>query len=257
MKTTDNILVLREAESTNSTLMHLAQTNPSLPQLYSVVAMYQTAGRGQRGSRWQVSPERSLTFSFLLRSTGIKASEHFAISELVAYGVLKTLASYLGDEEKALLSVKWPNDVYYKDYKLAGILIEHSITRGEVDYSVVGIGINLNEKEFPEELINPISLRQVTGKYYDLGEVHERLMKRFADMVDGLMLGNYGELHGRYMSHLYRKTGLHPYKDAGGRFWAEIKTVLPSGHLVLMTEQGEERTYAFKEVAFDADESRD
>lgn len=253
MDTTNNMLVLNEAESTNSTLMHLAQTSPSLPQLYCVLAKYQTAGRGQRGSSWVVTPERSLTFSFLLRSGALKASEQYAVSELAAYGLMKTLAQYLPEDLRGQLSVKWPNDIYFGDRKLAGILIEHSITSGIIDYSIIGIGVNVNEKEFSQDLPNPISLRQITGTYYDLSEVHQRLMEQFSTMLEEFLLGEYHKVHTRYMESLYRRTGLHRYHDAQGAFSAEIKDVLPSGHLVLQTEDGQERTYAFKEVTFDAD----
>lgn len=243
-----NPLVVEEALSSNSTLFELAQHDRELPQLYSVIVQRQTAGRGQRGNSWHSEERQSLTFSFLIRSSGLLASEQYAVSELAAYGVMKTLARYLPEEKKSLLSIKWPNDIYYEERKIAGILIEHSITGTHIDYSVVGIGININEESFPEDLPNPISLRQIMGECYDLEAVHARIMKRFGFMIEPFLMGNYSEVHQRCMARLFRRRGLHKYRDANGVFLAEIKDVLPSGQIVLATEEGELRTYTFKEV---------
>ncbi len=245
----ENSLVLNEALSTNSTLLELAQQNKDLPQLYSVIARHQTAGRGQRGNSWSVSPDASLTFSFLIRSAGLLPQEQYAVSELAAYATLKTLAHYMSEEQKGQLTIKWPNDIYYQDKKIAGILIEHSITGKHIDFSVVGIGININEDTFPTELPNPISLKQITGSSFPVEEVHKHLMHFVEGLLPDFMLGHFRETHERYMWHLYCRKGYHTYQDKEGVFKAQIKDVLPSGLLVLLREDGEERSYAFKEVS--------
>lgn len=248
MNWTENSLILDEVVSTNSYLLELARRERDLPQLYSVVARHQTAGRGQRGNTWSVSPGDSLTFSFLLRSTGLVANRQYAVSEFTAYSVFSTLREQLPEGDKQRLSIKWPNDIYIDDRKIAGILIEHSITGKHIDFSVVGIGINVNETAFPSSLPNPISLRQITGRTYKLSELHRGLMQSFAEWLEPLLMGHHNELHERCMSHLYRRRGLHRYRDARGAFLAEVRDVLPSGELVLLSEEGEERVYAFKEV---------
>lgn len=245
----NKILILEQAESTNTLLLERAKANRELPQLYSIVAREQTAGRGQRGSSWEVKAGENLTFSFLIRSAGLLPKDQYAVSEFAAYGVMKTLARYLPEEDKKRLSIKWPNDIYYDNSKIAGILIEHSITGTHIDFSVVGIGINLNETEFPEHLPNPISLKQITGQSYDIEEVHARLMKRFGFMLEPLLLGNFSEVHQRCKSNLYRRHGLHQYQDANGIFWAEVRDLQPTGELVLLTQAGELRSYHFKEVS--------
>lgn len=250
------ILVLEETESTNNILMDLAKVDHSLPQLYSVLTFNQTAGRGQRGNRWFVSPRKNLTYSFFLRLAKIQANQQYVISEYVVGVVLRAVASLLSSEQQRHLSVKWPNDIYYGDYKLAGILIEHSLSGMYVDYSVVGIGLNVNEDSFPKELPNPISLSQITNVEYDILELHQQIMVIAEQRLKSLLQGKYSLIHKDYMSHLYRREGLHHYRDARGDFWASILDVQPSGHLVLRTEEGEERVYSFKEVVFDADESR-
>ncbi len=251
--TSPNLMILDETASTNSYLMQLLDETPTLPQLYSVVAKSQTAGRGQRGNAWVATPGQNLTFSYLLRPSRLKAHSQYVVSELAALSLVKTVARYLSAEAACHLSIKWPNDIYYRDRKLAGILIEHSITGEFIDHSVIGIGLNLNERDFPDDLPNPISLTQITGQTYDPLEVHARLMRRLGFMLEDFMLANYTEVHRDYMERLYRREGMHPYHDSAGAFMAHIEDVLPSGQIVLMRENGEVSTYGFKEVIFDAD----
>ncbi len=254
MKTNDQRLVLPACPSTNTELMQLLrERNETIPSLYSVIALDQTQGRGQRGSSWVSAPGENLTFSFVVRPGLLPASRQYAVCEMAAYGLMKTIARYLNEEQKAKLKIKWPNDIYYDERKIAGVLIEHSITGEYVDYSVVGIGLNLNQTEFPEDLPNPISLKNITGQHYDLEEVHSRLMKRYGFMREPLQLGEYAEVHRQYKLNLWRRTGLHRYHDASGSFLAEIKDVLLSGEIVLEREDGTVSTYAFKGVCFDAD----
>lgn len=251
--TTDRFLFLDEAASTNSYLMEMLQQDRNLPQLFAVVARNQTQGRGQRGNSWYTSAGKNLTFSFLIRNGYIAPQDQYAVSELVAYGLLKTIARYLDEDQAYKLKIKWPNDIYYEDKKIAGILIEHSITGEQIDYSVAGIGLNLNEESFPADIPNPISLKQITGESYDPDEVLRRLMKRYGFMIEEFLLGNYAEVHREYMRRLYRRRGLHPFTDVQGHFLASIKDVLPTGQIVLQREDGTESTYAFKEVQFDAE----
>lgn len=251
--TTDRFLFLDEAASTNSYLMEMLQQDRNLPQLFAVVARNQTQGRGQRGNSWYTSAGKNLTFSFLIRNGYIAPQDQYAVSELVAYGLLKTIARYLQEDQAYKLKIKWPNDIYYEDKKIAGILIEHSITGEQIDYSVAGIGLNLNEESFPADIPNPISLKQITGESYDPDEVLRRLMKRYGFMIEEFLLGNYAEVHREYMRRLYRRRGLHPFTDTQGHFLASIKDVLPTGQIVLQREDGAESTYAFKEIQFDAE----
>lgn len=245
------LIILPEVDSTNRYLLELAGQTPDLPPLYSVLAEQQTAGRGQRGNSWVSDPGQNLTFSYLLRPAKLKAHKQYAVSEYAAYGLLKTIARYLPEAERTRLSIKWPNDIYYDDLKIAGILIEHSITGSFIDYSVVGIGLNLNQTAFPEDVPNAVSLRQITGESYDPLSVHARLMRRYGFMHESFMLASYVEVHREYMQRLYRRRGLHRYSDSEGSFLAEIDDVLQSGQIVLRREDGRLSTYAFKEVRFE------
>lgn len=247
---TNNTLWLDEATSTNTLLLDLARSDSQIPQLYSIVALDQKAGRGQRGNTWCVSPGKNLTFSFLLGPQSLRASEQFALSELASYAVLLLLRHYIDTQQGEYLSIKWPNDIYYRDSKIAGILIEHSITGGDLDYSVVGIGLNINEDAFPTSLPNPISLKQITSRDYDIAEVHTRLMGYVSELLPYLSPNGRVALHERYKSCLYRRDGFYMYRDVEGVFEAELRDVLPSGLLLLRGLDGIERIYAFKEVSY-------
>lgn len=242
-----------QVESTNTYLMQQVASGRTLPQLHTVICREQTAGRGMRGNTWTSRPGDSLTFSFLLRSDLLQGKEQFAVSELAAWAVLRTFAAYMNEEQRTQLRVKWPNDIFYGDRKLAGILIEHSLTGSRVDYSVVGIGMNINDESFPPELPIAISLRMITGRALMPIEVLIRLHSELNALLPDFLLGRYQEVHRQYMKYLYRREGFHPFTDIHGQFRAQIKDVTPEGRLVLQREDSWERAYAFKEVRFDAE----
>lgn len=246
----EGIYLIPEVESTNAYLRDWLQTEPTLAGLTAVMATHQSKGRGQRGNGWHTQAGQNLTYSFLLRTGTISATEQFVISQMVAWGLYKTILRYLPPTLSQHLSIKWPNDMYYQDRKLAGILIEHSITGSVIDYSIVGIGLNLNQTSFPTELPNPISLSQITGMSYEPAEVMTRLMKRYGYLRTDIQLWGNAQLHRLYMSALYRREGLHAYEDKGGQFLAEIVGVDPHGLLRLQLESGELRSYGFKEIKF-------
>lgn len=242
-----------QVESTNTYLMEQIASGRTLPQLHTVLCREQTAGRGMRGNSWTSRPGDSLTFSFLLRSEHLLGKEQFAVSELASWAVLRTFAAFMDEEQQKLLHVKWPNDIFYGDRKLAGILIEHSLTGSRIDYSVVGIGMNINDEAFPPELPIAISLRMITGRSFMPMEVLIRLHRELEELLPDFLLGRYQEAHRHYMKHLYRREGFHLFTDIDGQFRAQIKDVTQEGRLVLQREDSWERAYAFKEVRFDAE----
>ena len=131
------------------------------------------------------------------------------------------------------------------------MLIENSLTGQHIDFTIVGIGLDVNEEEFPKELPNPISMKQITGITYDRKEVLTAFFREFFLLYRALQIGEVDSIEHEYMKHLYRKDNPHWFEDKDGRFKAIIKDVLSTGHLMLETfPDKEERTYAFKEVAF-------
>lgn len=209
-----------------------------------VLARTQSAGRGQRGNSWEAEPGKNLTFSFWFEPEGVAPSAQFVISEAVALAMTNLLDEY-GIETK----VKWPNDIYAGDRKIAGILIENSIMGNRINQCVVGIGLNVNQTDFLSDAPNPVSMSMLTGLTYDLDEMAERagdIMGRYT-----AELKEREKLHAEYLSRLWRGDGIHPYREAASTeiFRAAIEEVEASGHLILRDIEGRRRRYAFKEVS--------
>lgn len=234
-------------ESTN-TLMK--QRGDAVPHAHTIAARTQTAGRGQRGNDWEAEPCRNLTYSQMLRPTGMSASRQFELSMLCSLAILDVLSRHL--PEPGLLSLKWPNDIYYGDRKLGGILMEGCVSGADLESVILGVGINVNQEVFTSDAPNPISVRQITGRDTEL----ESLMQEMANAVEEQMEiyeedPDLDQLHALYTQSLWHRGGMHPYRDTttGERFMASISDVRPNGLLCLHTESGEDRQYEFKAVA--------
>ena len=148
-------------------------------------------------------------------------------------------------------SVKWPNDVYWYDKKVCGMLIESSLDGSDIAHRVVGIGINVNQERFLSDAPNPVSLINITGREHDLMAILKRVCSRIEQLVDALGDDNAREsLHRQYMAALYRNDGnLHPFEDASGhRFMASVAGIDPDGTLTLQHEDGTTHDYLFKQV---------
>lgn len=230
--------------STNAYLKDLLK-GEELPEGTIVVAREQLAGRGQAGNSWESEPGKNLTFSLLLYPDFLPIQDYFLLSEAVALGIKKALDSYLG-----FLSVKWPNDIYYRDKKLAGILIENEIQGRSIVRSVIGIGLNVNQEVFRSQALNPVSMKQITSTEYPLDRLLEDIVTSIHSCYNDLKEGNTKRITQNYHRSLYRRDGFYLYQDKAGEFLARIDSVDPSGYLHLITEDGKRRKYAFKEVSY-------
>lgn len=232
--------------STGSTNAYIREKGDAVEPMTMVCALEQTAGRGQRGNSWESEPFRNLTFSFKIGNPAVKPACQFAISEAVALAMARVLADY-GIEAK----VKWPNDIYAGNEKIAGILIENAIMGSSIVHSIVGIGLNVNQREFLSDAPNPVSMANITGQDYPLEEVATKVAERLEEYA--ARLGVDEGLPREYLERLWRHDGeWHPFRDcaSGREFKGMIRDVELSGHLVLQTEDSALRRYAFKEVAF-------
>jgi len=235
---------VRETASTNTYLERLAGTLPTGTVIYTP---RQTAGRGQKGNSWESEPDMNLSFSMLLKNLPVKARDQFAISQVASLAVRDTLAAAGGEG----FTVKWPNDVYWMDRKMCGILIESSLRGTDIEHCIIGIGVNINQQHFVSDAPNPVSLTQVTGETHDLDALLHQMCDLIEQGVQSLADPAARQaLHERYRSALYRNDGLqHPYEDTTGqRFMASVQDVAPTGELTLLHEDGTAHTYLFKEV---------
>lgn len=217
-----------------------------------LAAREQTSGRGQRGNVWKTVPGQNLTFSIMLKfGTGLlppfPAIRQFRLSQAAALSVV----SFLKDNGIAA-KIKWPNDIYAGNLKICGILIENSVSGAELRHSIIGIGLNVNQKEFPADLPNPTSMSIETGKEYPCLDIMlEKYITEFDRWLDMVLSdASATELAGIYGQNLYGDGKTMEYRDTGSgeRFSARISGVTETGMLRLEDISGQIREYAFKEV---------
>lgn len=237
------IIRISETASTNWFLLRLSDEE-DLAEGTVLVTDNQTHGRGLAQNTWESEPEANLTFSVILYPTSVKASRQFILSKAISLAVYDFVSQYVTG-----VSVKWPNDVYVADQKIAGILIENFIGDAFLTRSIVGIGLNINQMKFISDAPNPISLRQLTGKTYPLdkllNDLHERIAIRYQMIAE-----NPERLDHDYLFHLYRFGKLSKFCSGGLPFEATITDINNYGMLEVTTTQGERKTFGFKEIFF-------
>ena len=228
-----------ELDSTNDELLrHLSQYD----NLSVVAARTQTAGRGQRGNSWHAAPGENLTFSLLLRPVELPAWEFMSLTYLATLAVKDWLC-----REGVPAVIKWPNDIYVGRRKICGMLVENTLERSLIATSVIGIGLNLNQTVFPPSLMNPTSLKSLTGRDYPLEASLESLLERFD--FPALESGEgRARLWESYQVGLFQQGKLCRYRDllSGEEFSGMIKGVTREGRLFL--DDG--KTFSFKEIGY-------
>ncbi len=211
-----------------------------------IVAESQTAGRGQRGHTWESGKGQNLTLSAILEPTFLPPTEQFLLSEVIALAVADTLASY-----SIKTKIKWTNDIYVGDKKIAGILIEHKLQGNAIGRTIAGIGLNVNQTQFSADLPNPTSMATEQGAEFDRAEVLDRLQECIMRRYGQLQSGEHQALQSDYHSMLYRLDEQHRYALANGEsFIGTIRGVEPTGALKVEDENGKIGCYLFKEIEF-------
>jgi BirA family biotin operon repressor/biotin-[acetyl-CoA-carboxylase] ligase len=207
-----------------------------------IITAQQTGGRGHGGNAWESEAGKNISMTVLLKPRELPAGEQFWVSMLVALGTREVVAQYVDG-----CTVKWPNDVYVGNRKIAGILIEHVVARDLISLSLCGVGLNVNQTRFTSGAPNPVSLCQLLG-----GEVPTRqVLDELLAALDARLRAPRDVLKTRreYVSCLYRGTGAHAWEDEGGVFTATIRGVNAFGQLLLEDAGGQRRVYGFKEVS--------
>lgn len=211
-------------------------------KMVAVVADEQTAGRGQRGNSWHSRRGENLLLTMLVRPRFLAPERQFLLSQAVALAVRDTLRE-CGIEA----SLKWPNDIYVADKKLAGILVELDYEADYISQAIIGVGLNVNQTEFPPLERRPVSMRLLTNRGYDVMSVAERLLRSFLHRYS-MILGSPEALCSEYKRSLIGWQTSMRYTDASGSFVAKIEEVEPDGHLLLLRDDAALVRYAFKEV---------
>ena len=235
-----NSLFIKETPSTNALLWEMLRRE-QLPEGFVVHTDFQSAGKGQTGNSWEAERGKNLLFSMVLYPQRIPPDELFIISQIVSLGIKIALEKYSKDIE-----VKWPNDIYWKDKKLAGILIENSFQANKVK-TVIGVGLNVNQEAFYSNAPNPVSLLQIIGYPAGRNELMDAICKNILELYQEL---DTNAIRTGYNKIMYRRVGFNPFKTDTESFNAKIVAVYPDGKLELETQSGERREYYFKEVQF-------
>lgn len=239
------ILKLTETTSTNDVL--LAHPVPPPKEMVVAVAEYQTAGRGQAGNSWESERGKNLLFSILANAQSIGVADQYVLSMAGALALKAALDRYTDH-----ITLKWPNDIYWRDRKISGTLIETTVKGKTLERCVYGIGLNVNQQVFRSNAPNPVSLYNIIGVETPLNEVLDAVLLSFNEYYQRAIEGDCAGICAEYNAALFRREGLHPYEDCatGERFEARISHVAPNGRLHLLEQNGQERTYWMKEVRF-------
>ena len=234
-----DIIEFGEVTSTND-----IASSGNYPHGTVVTARTQTCGRGQRGSNWESAPGENLLFSLVIRPSHIPAAHQFLISMAGALTASDALKEVGLD-----CMVKWPNDLYVGDRKIGGILIEHWLEGEKLSGSVIGIGINVRQRQFDLSLPNPTSVALETG---NSDHSPGYILKMFCQAFEARYAQPADSLHSDYMSRLWRGTGLHFFRDRQGlEFRASVAGIDPLGGIMtLRLEDGSAMDFLFKEVKF-------
>ncbi|MCI1786045.1 MAG: biotin--[acetyl-CoA-carboxylase] ligase [Bacteroidales bacterium] len=258
MKNKQSIIWLDRTDSTNNEAKrHISD----LDNLSVIAAVHQTAGRGQRGNVWKSAEGQNLTFSMILkfakkngtetegkRLPRLAVKDQFSISEMTTVSITEYLAS-AGINAK----IKWPNDIYVGDKKICGILIENTVSDDDVDSSIVGIGLNMNQVSFPAGLMNPVSMTNITHCTYDIRDSLVKLLHTIMNNLKNLAdeTGRNGLLE-KYKSSMYGINENRHYRDClkGYEFEGKIKGISDDALLIVEMPDGTSNKYAFKEISY-------
>lgn len=238
----DNHLLLEVTTSTNAALGEMLSTG--LNEGFILQTNFQSKGKGQGANSWESEPGKNLLFSTLFYPDFLPPAKQFLLSKAVALALVQVF-----NQMKSGFLVKWPNDIYYGDKKLAGILIETAIMGSKLKHAIVGIGVNVNQDAF-YQASNPISLKQILQRELDIETVLGTVKKTLTHNFQLLKSGKVDKLNRQYHQLLFRREGIWTFKDDHGTFQASILKVEEEGQLVLKTKSGGLRRYWMKEVEF-------
>jgi len=238
------LLFFDSLPSTNTHAAHLIKSN-DLTEGAIVYTNYQSAGRGQMGNKWESDEGKNLLISIVLFPSMISPANQFILSMTVSLGICDFLKRYI-----SVCAIKWPNDIYVNNAKIAGILIENSIMGDQIKNSIAGIGLNINQEKFSNNSPNPVSLSLLTGHSYDLTTCLNQLAFDLDIRYKQLISNHFAEIKHEYVSELYRLNELSIYRDQSGTFSGRIITVADNGMLKIEKKSGKISEYSFKEVDF-------
>ena len=240
-----NLITLNEVDSTNTFLKDAVSKSTPLLDGTVIMAEKQFAGRGQAENLWHTEPGKNLTFSILLKPGFLSVERQFELNKAISVALNDVLIKYI--PESAF--IKWPNDLYIRTKKIGGMLIENIVQGNKIKYAIIGIGLNVNQEYFPENLKNVTSLKQELHQDYDLigllGEICSAVEARYLQ----LKAGSFKKIHEEYLHKLYIRHEWASFKFDGKIQTGKIMGITDIGQLILETEN-ETRIFNNKEIEF-------
>ena len=240
------LLSFRELDSTNNYALSLLSKNK--PSEGTVISAWkQSDGRGQIGNYWESEAGKNITVSIVLYPSFVTVQEQFVLNQVISLGVVDFLSAKIDRG----LRVKWPNDIYVGDKKIAGILIQNSLSQSKIQSSIAGIGINVNQAVFRSNAPNPTSLGLETSSAYELEELLPQLCKAIETRYLEIRSQNFEKVRSDYLNCLYRFQEDALYQRTGTKevFSGKIVGLTKTGRLILDTKKGE-AIFSLKEIKF-------
>ena len=243
----DSIVHLLKVDSTNRYVRDEAAAlwkNRGISDFAVVTAGHQTAGRGQRGNTWNSNAGENLLFSILVHpGETLEVSKQFQLSQAVALSIHDAMKCHGIDTQ-----LKWPNDIYAGNRKLAGILLELDYSGAFVEQAIIGIGLNVNQENFPPMDRTPVSMKMLRKRDFILDDVLATILDLFEHYYTEMRFGNRDAIAAEYKRVLLGMNERHTFIDRDGHFDAVIQDIESDGHLILRRNDGSAGRYAFKEV---------
>ncbi len=240
------LVKLNAIDSTNSYLRKMSKEG-GLEKWAVVSTEYQSAGRGQKGAVWQSEKGKNLICSILVRLNGFKARDQFLLNCAASLGIYNALTKY----NLPKLSIKWPNDIMSVSKKLGGLLIENTLMHDEINHTIIGIGLNVNQLSFSKDLPYAVSIKQLINKDLDRDALLKRIVESIQLQFDLIFQNKHEELWQAYDQRLFRKQAAHMFEDQQGqKFMGIIKGVSQQGLLIVENEEQILKTYNFKEITY-------
>ena len=239
------IIVLTKVDSTNNYLKNSLSKFEPLPHGTVILAEDQYAGRGQRDSKWQAEPGKNLTFSLLLHTSDLIIANQFYLNKAVSIAINEVIRQIIGPAVK----IKWPNDIYVNDNKIGGVLIENIVRGSSWKYAIVGIGINVNQQNFPDNIKNVTSISNLLHADYKLPALLSALCSSIDNWHEALKAGKLHLIDETYRHSLYRFNEAHLFEAEGEVFQGRIIDVNALGLLHVLTVHGT-KTFRLKEIRF-------
>jgi BirA family transcriptional regulator, biotin operon repressor / biotin---[acetyl-CoA-carboxylase] ligase len=239
------IIHLTETESTNTYAMDVvAKTNPS--EGICILADYQTGGKGQIGRYWHSEACKNILVSYIFYPISLQVQDQFYLNIISGLAVRDVVATYVSS-----VKIKWPNDIYIEDRKIAGILVQNTLRETSIKSTIIGIGLNVNQTIFPIDIPNPTSLSLLTDKVFDIQEILSLLSSRLEFYYLNLKSGQHPLLMATYLTHLYRKDEWAIFKDDHDHiFKGKITGIEAQGRLKIELEDGRLQVFGFREISF-------